>query len=83
MFVYARAMTSSAPSAADRAQRAILDELLDRRDFIDLERLTAQLGGVPDVDHHVRMLGEDGLVTRLGDMVGASRAARRFCELGL
>jgi len=48
-----------------------------------LERgeLEARLPYIERLDQAVQELGADGLVNRLGDLVGASRAAVRFNEL--
>lgn len=66
------------PNSADR-QRDLLTALLEAH-----PRLfeTGELGDrFPEADSSIRCLLEDGLATRLGDLIGASRAAVRFDAL--
>jgi hypothetical protein len=77
MFVYARPM-----SHHDLPQRAVLDALLAAHPrLLEADELAAQLPEVPRVNQVLRVLVDDGLATRLGDLVGASRAAVRFDAL--
>jgi len=63
----------------DRAQRALLEELLAAHPrLLGIDELDTKLGGVPRVRESLRVLVGDGLVTMLGDRVGVSRAAVRF-----
>jgi hypothetical protein len=65
------------------AQRAVLGALLKAHPrLLALDQLAAELPEVPRVREAARVLIDDGLVTRLGDLVGASRAAVRFKALG-
>jgi hypothetical protein len=60
------------------SQRAVLGALLEAHPrLLELDQLAAQLPDVPRLGQVVRILADDGLVTRLGDLVGASRAAVR------
>jgi hypothetical protein len=64
---------------SDSMQRAVLDTLLDAHPkLLHRDELRVQLG---DCDQALRVLIADGLATRLGDLVGASRAAVRFSVL--
>ena len=77
MFVYDPPMT-----AYDLAQRAVLGVLLDAHPrLLGLEELDERLPDVPRAQEALRVLVGDGLATRLGDRVGASRAAVRFSAL--
>jgi hypothetical protein len=77
VFVYPPAMSDH-----DLPQRVVLGALLDAHPrLLEADELAAQLHDVPRVDQIVRILVDDGLVTRLGDLVGASRAAVRFDAL--
>ena len=65
-----------------QAERAVLDVLLrEHPRLLELEQLNARLPDVPRLSQVVRILVDDGLATRLGDLVGASRAAVRFDAL--
>ncbi len=67
----------------DLAQRALLRALLAAHPrLLGLDDLVAQLPDVPRVREALRVLVDDGLATRLGDRVGAARAAVRFQALG-
>jgi hypothetical protein len=64
------------------AQRAVLDLLLrEHPRLLELDQLKALLPDVPRLAQVVRILVDDGLANRLGDLVGASRAAVRFEDL--
>jgi hypothetical protein len=64
------------------AQRAVLGTLLKAHPrLLGVDELAAQLSDVPRVREAVRVLTDDGLVTRLGDRVGVSRATVRFAAL--
>jgi len=66
----------------DSAQRAVLTALLDAHPrLLDTQELEAGLTDVPRTREALRVLVGDGLATRLGDRVGASRAAVRFDAL--
>ena len=68
---------------ADAEQRATLGSLLEHHpSLIDMDELRAELAGI-DVDQAVDLLGSDGLVTRIGDRVGVTRAAVRAVQLAL
>jgi hypothetical protein len=65
------------------AQRAVLAALFDAHPrMLAIDELTAQLSDVPRVREALRVLVDDGLATRLGQLVGVSRAAVRFQALG-
>ena len=67
----------------DFAQRAVLGALLEAHPrMLGIDELLAQLPDVPRAREALRVLVDDGLVTRLGDRVGLSRAAVRFDALG-
>jgi hypothetical protein len=67
----------------DLAQRAVLRALLAAHPrLLGLDDLVAQLPDVPRVREALRVLVDDGLATRLGDRIGAARAAVRFHALG-
>ena len=77
MFVY------GLPMDAHVSQRATLGLLLEMHPrTISVEQLREQLAGI-DVDEALAALQSDGLANRLGDLVGASRAAVRADELAL
>jgi hypothetical protein len=64
-------------------QRAVYGLLLERHPrMLTIAKLRDELTGV-DVDEALRVLVEDGLATRLGDLIGASRAAVRADQLAL
>ena len=66
----------------DLAQRVVLGTLLKEHPrMLDVDVLTAQLSDVPRVREALRILVDDGLATRIGDLVGVSRAAVRFDAL--
>jgi hypothetical protein len=68
--------------AADASQNAVLEVLLRRHlALVGLDELRTMLPAVDSVDFAVKALSADGLVSRLGDRIGASRAAVRFDEL--
>jgi hypothetical protein len=76
-FVYAP------PVATTRDQRATLGLLLERHPkMLTVDQLRAELAGV-DVDQALSLLQADGLVSRVGDLVGATRAAVRAEQLAL
>ena len=75
--VYARATSDH-----DLPQRVVLGALLEAHPrLLETGELAAQLPEVPRVSYVVRVLVDDGLATRIGDLVGASRAAVRFDAL--
>jgi hypothetical protein len=66
----------------DLAQRAVLGALLAAHPrMLGTDELVAELPEIPRVRETLRALVDDGLVTRLGDRVGCSRAAVRFDAL--
>lgn len=66
----------------DFAQRAVLDALLQAHPrMLSVDDLIAQLEDVPRAREAIRVLIEDGLATRLGEIVGVSRAVVRFAAL--
>lgn len=66
----------------DTAQRAVLTALLEAHPrLLGTHELEAGLTDVPRTREALRVLVGDGLATRLGDRVGASRAAVRFDAL--
>jgi hypothetical protein len=66
----------------DLAQRAVLGALLAAHPrMLGIDELVAELPEIPRVREALRVLVDDGLVTRLGDRVGCSRAAVRFDAL--
>ena len=63
----------------DLAQRSVLRTLLEAHPrLLDVGELDDRLRDVPRVREALRVLLDDGLATKLGDRVGASRAAVRF-----
>ena len=71
--VYAPRMDASEP------QRALLAALLDAHPkLLEADDLLAGHGHLRHPEAALRVLVDDGLATRLGDLVGASRAAVRF-----
>ena len=67
----------------DMAQRLVLALLLESHPrLLSADDVPRQLPDVPRIREALRVLVEDGLATRLGDLVGASRAAVRFRALG-
>jgi hypothetical protein len=66
----------------DLAQRTLLDVMLDAHPrLLGIDELDDRLRDVPRVSEALRVLVGDGLVTRIGDRVGVSRAAVRFDAL--
>jgi hypothetical protein len=66
----------------DLAQRALLEALLEAHPrLLGIDDLGTRLRDVPRTGEALRVLVGDGLVTRLGDRVGVSRAAVRFDAL--
>ena len=66
----------------DTAQRAVLTALLAAHPrLLGTEEIEEGLADVPRTREALRVLVGDGLATRLGDRVGASRAAVRFDAL--
>jgi len=66
----------------DLAQRSVLQTLLDSHPrLMDAGELDDRLPNIPRVQEALRVLVDDGLATKLGDRVGASRAAVRFRAL--
>jgi hypothetical protein len=64
------------------AQRAVLGALLTAHPrLLGVDELVSQLTDVPRAREAVRVLVDDGLLTRLGDRVGVSRAVVRFHAL--
>ena len=72
MFVYGRRMKTT-------SQRAVLEALLAAHPrLLHRDELEAQLG---ETETALRVLIDDGLARRVGDLVGVSRAAVRFENL--
>ena len=68
---------------SDAAQRVTLALLLEHHPrMLTVEQLQAGLADV-NVDDALSALAEDGLATRVGDLVGATRAAVRADQLTL
>jgi hypothetical protein len=66
----------------DHAQRVVLGTLLEAHPrMLDADELVAQLSDVLRAREALRVLVDDGLATRLGGLVGVSRAAVRFDAL--
>ena len=67
---------------ADADQRALLEVLLDAHPamltFADIHR---RMPDGAEADHALHQLMEDGLATRLGELVGVSRTAVRATQL--
>jgi hypothetical protein len=60
------------------SQQRVLEALLDRHPtLVPAEVLRAELADVHDIDQALTVLISDGLVTRVGSLVGASWAAAR------
>ena len=77
MFVYARSM-----SQYDLAQRSVIRALLEAHPrLLDVGELDDRLPEIPRVRVALRVLIDDGLATKIGDRVGASRAAVRMHQL--
>ena len=71
LFVYAQPMSDH-----DLPQRVVLGALLEAHPrLLETNELTARLPEVPRLNQVVRVLVDDGLATRMGDLVGATRAA--------
>jgi hypothetical protein len=63
----------------ESSQRAVLDALLEAHPrTLGVDEPEAELADIARVTEALDRRGEDGLVNRLGDRVGASRAAVRF-----
>lgn len=66
----------------DYAQRTVLGMLLESHPaMLTLDELHRQLADVDGVDDAIAHLSSDGLANRVGEMIGASRAAVRADEL--
>jgi hypothetical protein len=77
----AAAQPVAAESAPDDGERAVLRALLSAYPgMVDIEELRTRLPGLA-VDFSVVRLIDDGLVSRLGDGLTATRAAVRGAEL--
>lgn len=60
-------------------QKTLLRELLGQHPrLVETSALCEQFKQLPHVEPALRVLIDDGLAVRLGDLVGASRAAIRF-----
>jgi hypothetical protein len=69
---------------ASEPQRALLATLLDAHPkLLEADDLLASHAHLRYPEAALRVLADDGLATRLGDLVGASRAAVRFEALRL
>jgi hypothetical protein len=68
----------------DSAQRALLGLLLAAHPaMLSLDEVRRRLSDVVDVDDALEHPSRDGVINRLGDLVGASRAAVRTDQLAL
>jgi hypothetical protein len=66
----------------DESQRVVLGLLLENHPaMLSLEDLRGRLADVDDVEFAVSRLADDGLASRVGHLVGASRAAVRADQL--
>jgi hypothetical protein len=66
----------------DAVQRALLGVLLETHpSMLTTEEARRQLSDVPELDEALELLLQDGLATRLGELLGASRAAVRTRQL--
>jgi hypothetical protein len=78
-FVYGRIMTKS-----DYAQRIVLGLLLERHPtMLTAEEVRRTLSDVPELDHAISQLVADRVANRVGDLIGASRAAVRTDQLAI
>jgi hypothetical protein len=69
-------------SDPDFSQRAVVRVLLAAHPrMLEIDELVSELADVPRAREALRVLVNDGLVNRLGDLVGLSRAAVRFNAL--
>jgi hypothetical protein len=76
MFVYDRAMDSS------HDQRALLAVLLNAHPaMLTTTDAAAMLSDAGDLEEAAELLRQDGLVNRVGDLIGASRSAVRAHQL--
>ena len=67
----------------EAAQKRVLGALLERHPaLVPADELRAELADVHDIDQALTALIADGLVTRLGELVGASWAVARAHHLG-
>jgi hypothetical protein len=68
----------------NHSQRAVLGLLKDAHPaMLAADDVRRQLGDVPRVDEAIKTLVGDGLVSRVGDLLGVSRAAIRADQLAL
>jgi hypothetical protein len=68
----------------DLSQRAVLGLLLEKHPaMVSVEELRRHMANVPRVDEALEHLLRDGVATKLGDLVGASRVAIRTDQLAL
>jgi hypothetical protein len=66
----------------EAAQKRVLGALLERHPaLVPADELRAELADVHNIDQALTALIADGLVTRLGELVGASWAAARTDRL--
>jgi hypothetical protein len=69
---------------ADYAQRTLLGLLLERHPaMITIEEVRRALSDVPDLESAIAQLVADGVANRVGDLIGASRAAVRTDQLAV
>ena len=69
---------------ADFAQRTVLGLLLEAHpSMLSVEDVRRQLRDVPEVDHAIKTLVGDGVLNRLGELLGVSRATIRTEQLTL
>jgi hypothetical protein len=68
----------------DFSQRAVLAMLLEKHPaMVSIDELRRLMVDVPRLDEALEHLVRDGVLTRLGDLVGASRAAVRTDQLAM
>ena len=66
----------------DFAQRTLLGLLLDEHpSMLTVEEVQRRLSNIPRLHEALAVLVSDGLVSRIGDLVGVSRAAVRAHQL--
>jgi hypothetical protein len=68
----------------DAAQRSLLELLLDAHpSMLTIAEIHQRMPDGADADHALSQLMEDGLATRLGELLGATRTAIRARQLAI